>query len=102
MDHFVSETPGIMTVIANGPTKSSIKIRPGLNIDLRVVPEESYGAALNYFTGSKEHNVVIRRRANKKGLTLNEYGLFKVGQGSREEARKGGQARGGQKRRRNI
>jgi len=79
MDEFVSKTPGIMTVIANGPTKSSIKIRPGLNIDLRVVPAESYGAALNYFTGSKEHNVVIRARANKLGLTLNEYGLFKIG-----------------------
>ena len=67
-----------MTVIAHGPTKSSIKIKPGLNIDLRVVPKESYGAALNYFTGSKDHNVVIRARANKLGLTLNEYGLFKV------------------------
>jgi len=78
MQEFVLHTPGIMTVIANGPTKSSIKIRPGINVDLRVVPAESYGAALNYFTGSKEHNVVIRARANKKGLTLNEYGLFKL------------------------
>ncbi len=78
MDEFVSKTPGIMTVIAHGATKSSIKVKPGLNIDLRVVPKESYGAALNYFTGSKEHNVVIRARANKLGLTLNEYGLFKV------------------------
>ena len=82
MDEFVSKTPGLMTVIANGPTKSSIKIRPGLNIDLRVVPAESYGAALNYFTGSKEHNVVIRARANRLGLTLNEYGLFKITEGS--------------------
>ena len=81
MDEFVKKTPGLMTVIANGPTKSSIKIRPGLNVDLRVVPMESYGAALNYFTGSKEHNVVIRARANKLGLTLNEYGLFKIGKG---------------------
>jgi len=82
MDEFVTKTPGIMTVIANGPTKSSIKIKPGINIDLRVVPAESYGAALNYFTGSKEHNVVIRARANKLGLTLNEYGLFKIKAGS--------------------
>ncbi len=82
MDEFVSKTPGIMTVIAHGPTKSSIKIKPGINIDLRVVPAESYGAALNYFTGSKEHNVVIRARANKLGLTLNEYGLFKIKTGS--------------------
>jgi DNA polymerase (family 10) len=78
MEEFVSKTPGIMTVIAHGATKSSIKIKPGINIDLRVVPKESYGAALNYFTGSKEHNVVIRARANKLGLTLNEYGLFKI------------------------
>jgi DNA polymerase (family 10) len=82
MKEFVSKTPGLMTVIANGPTKSSIKIKPGLNIDLRVVPKESYGAALNYFTGSKDHNVVIRARANKLGLTLNEYGLFKIKKGS--------------------
>jgi DNA polymerase (family 10) len=78
MDEFVKKTPGIMTIIAHGPTKSSIKIKPGINIDLRVVPAESYGAALNYFTGSKDHNVIIRARAIKKGLTLNEYGLFKV------------------------
>ena len=82
MDEFVSKTSGIMTVVAHGPTKSSIKIKPGINIDLRVVPAESYGAALNYFTGSKEHNVVIRARANKLGLTLNEYGLFKIKAGS--------------------
>jgi DNA polymerase (family 10) len=82
MDEFVTKTPGIMTVIAHGATKSSIKIKPGINIDLRVVPAESYGAALNYFTGSKEHNVVIRARANKLGLTLNEYGLFKIKAGS--------------------
>jgi DNA polymerase (family 10) len=82
MEDFVKKTPGIMTVIAHGPTKSSIKIKPGINIDLRVVPAESYGAALNYFTGSKEHNVVIRARANKLGLTLNEYGLFKIKAGS--------------------
>jgi DNA polymerase (family 10) len=78
MDEFVSRTPGLMTVIAHGTTKSSIKIKPGINVDLRVVPAESYGAALNYFTGSKDHNVVIRARAIKRGLTLNEYGLFKV------------------------
>jgi DNA polymerase (family 10) len=77
MDYFASETPGIMAIIAHGATKSSIKIKPGINIDLRVVPAESYGSALNYFTGSKEHNIVIRARAIKKGLKLNEYGLFK-------------------------
>jgi DNA polymerase (family 10) len=91
MDYFVSRIQGIMTVITHGSTKSSIKIRPGLNIDLRVVPKESYGAALNYFTGSKEHNVVIRARANKLGLTLNEYGLFKVNKkGEKTETRVAG------------
>ena len=91
MDHFVSKIPGIMTVIAHGPTKSSIKIKPGLNIDLRVVPKESYGAALNYFTGSKDHNVAIRSLAIKKGLTLNEYGLFKVNKkGEKTETRVAG------------
>ena len=91
MNEFVKKTPGLMTVIANGPTKSSIKIKPGLNIDLRVVPKESYGAALNYFTGSKDHNVVIRARANKFGLTLNEYGLFKVNKkGEKTETRVAG------------
>lgn len=82
MGSFVKKTPGLMAVIAHGPTKSSIKIKPGINIDLRVVPAESYGAALNYFTGSKDHNVVIRKRANDLGLTLNEYGLFKIKAGS--------------------
>jgi DNA polymerase (family 10) len=91
MDYFTSKIPDIMTVIAHGPTKSSIKIRPGLNIDLRVVPKESYGAALNYFTGSKDHNVVIRSLAIKKGLTLNEYGLFKVNKkGEKTELRVAG------------
>lgn len=91
MDYFISRTPDIMTVIAHGETKSSIKVRPGLNIDLRVVPKESYGAALNYFTGSKEHNVVIRARANELGLTLNEYGLFKVNKkGEKTEMRVAG------------
>jgi DNA polymerase (family 10) len=87
MDNFVEKTSGIMTVIANGATKASIKIKPGINVDLRVVPKESYGAALNYFTGSKDHNVAIRQRALKKGLTLNEYGLFKIGKGGEKEGK---------------
>ena len=82
MDRFVKETPGIMTVIAHGGTKSSIKVRPGVNIDLRVVPADAYGAAIVYFTGSKDHNVAIRRRAQSLGLTLNEYGLFRIKPGS--------------------
>lgn len=76
MDYFVS-MPGVVRVYAHGETKSAIKLKSGLDVDLRVVPEESYGAALNYFTGSKDHNVALREIAAKKGLKLNEYGLFR-------------------------
>ncbi len=69
--------PEVVNVIAEGPTKSSVKLRAGINVDLRVVPEKSYGAALNYFTGSKDHNVAMRQAALNKGWKLNEYGLFK-------------------------
>ncbi len=63
-------------VQAQGPTKASILVGNNLQIDLRVVPEESFGAALQYFTGSKEHNVVLRNIAKDKGYKLNEYGVF--------------------------
>ena len=77
MQKFIS-MPDVVNVIAHGPTKSSIKLKSGLNVDLRVVPADSYGAALNYFTGSKDHNVVLRKIAISKGLKLNEYGLFEA------------------------
>jgi len=64
-------------VLARGDTKQRVRLRSGLEMDLRVVPEESYGAAMQYFTGSKEHNIVVRRRAQDRGLKLNEYGLFR-------------------------
>ncbi len=64
-------------VLARGGTKQRVWLRSGLEMDLRVVPDESYGAALQYFTGSKEHNIVIRRRAQERGFKLNEYGLFR-------------------------
>ncbi len=76
MDHFVS-MPDIVKVAAHGATKSSVKLKSGLNIDLRVVEGRSYGAALNYFTGSKDHNVALRQIAMAKGWKLSEYGLFK-------------------------
>ncbi len=76
MKHFV-KTPGIVRILAEGPTKSSVRLASGLQVDLRVVPEESYGAALNYFTGSKEHNVALRQLAINHGWKLNEYGLYK-------------------------
>ncbi|MDI6733996.1 MAG: DNA polymerase/3'-5' exonuclease PolX [Patescibacteria group bacterium] len=75
MDYFVS-MPEAVHIYACGDTKSAVKLRNGLDVDLRVVDEKSYGAALNYFTGSKAHNVALREIALKKGLKLNEYGLF--------------------------
>ncbi|HEC88245.1 MAG TPA: DNA polymerase/3'-5' exonuclease PolX [Thermoplasmata archaeon] len=64
-------------VLAKGITKSSIRLKSGVQVDLRVVEKESFGSALQYFTGSKEHNVELRKIAIKKGYKLNEYGLFK-------------------------
>ncbi|MBI5757997.1 MAG: DNA polymerase/3'-5' exonuclease PolX [Planctomycetales bacterium] len=64
-------------VLARGETKQRVRLKGGLEMDLRVVPEKSYGAAMQYFTGSKEHNIVIRRRAQERGLKLNEYGIFR-------------------------
>src|SRR5581483_5980908 len=69
--------PQVARVLGRGDTKASVKVADGLQIDLRVVPEESFGAALLYFTGSKAHNVALRQRAMKKKLKLNEYGLFR-------------------------
>lgn len=65
------------SVLARGDTKQRVRLKSGLEMDLRVVPDESYGAALVYFTGSKEHNIVLRRRAQERGLKLNEYGVYR-------------------------
>jgi DNA polymerase (family 10) len=75
MDAFVA-VQGAARVIAHGDRKSSIIVDGGLQVDLRVVPLEAWGAAMIYFTGSKAHNVRIREMAVRKGLKLNEYGLF--------------------------
>ncbi|TSC95123.1 MAG: DNA polymerase (family X) [Parcubacteria group bacterium Licking1014_1] len=75
-DFFVS-LPGIKKIWAKGPTKSSVHLEDGFDIDLRIVKEESFGSALQYFTGSKEHNIATRKIAVGKGLKLNEYGVFK-------------------------
>jgi DNA polymerase (family 10) len=82
MDAFTSLS-GMLRVIARGPTKSSVVTRDGIQVDLRVVAPDEFGAALQYFTGSKEHNVKVREHAVKMGLKLSEYGLFKVGSGER-------------------
>ena len=79
MDAFVS-APEVERVIANGQTKSSVIVERGLQIDLRVVAPAQFGAAMMYFTGSKEHNVRMRGLALKRKLLLNEYGLFRVGE----------------------
>lgn len=73
-----TELPLVGEVIAGGPAKTSIRTTTGLQVDLRVVPPESWGAALQYFTGSKEHNIRVREIAVRKGLKLSEYGLFRA------------------------
>jgi DNA polymerase (family 10) len=65
----------VAEVMARGDTKSSVRLADGLQVDLRLVPPESFGAALLYFTGSKEHNIELRRVANDQGMSLSEYGL---------------------------
>ncbi len=64
-------------VLQRGDTKCRVRLSSGMEMDVRVVPDECYGAALQYFTGSKEHNIVVRRRAQDRGLKLSEWGLFK-------------------------
>ena len=80
---FFTSQPGILKVIAKGETKASVLLEGGIQSDLRVVSDAEYPFALMYFTGSKEHNIVMRQRAIERGLRLNEYGLFR----SKEETR---------------
>ena len=77
MDTFVAH-PRVERILGHGDTKSSVRVRGGYQVDLRVVPRESRGAALQYFTGSKAHNIELRDRALQRGLTLNEYGLTRL------------------------
>ncbi len=69
--------PQVREILAAGDTKGSVVLHNGLQVDLRVVPAESYGAALHYFTGSKAHNIKIRTIARERGLKINEYGIFR-------------------------
>jgi DNA polymerase (family 10) len=80
---FFTSQPGILNVIAKGETKASVLLQGGIQSDLRVVSDAEFPFALMYFTGSKEHNIVMRQRAIERGLRLNEYGLFR----SKEETR---------------
>jgi DNA polymerase (family 10) len=80
MDHLAAYGGGAQ-LIGRGDTKLSVRLARGLQLDLRVVPTESFGAALQYFTGSKDHNVILRGMAKDRGLKINEYGVFRVGPG---------------------
>ncbi len=72
----LSEYENVAQIIVHGPTRTTVVLRSGLQVDVRAVPEESYGAALLYFTGSKAHNIALRGLANRHDWKLNEYGLF--------------------------
>jgi len=82
MDAFTGHED-VAEVIARGPTKSSVRLRSGLQADLRLVEEASFGAALAYFTGSKAHNIAIRERAHARGLKVSEYAVEEVESGRR-------------------
>ena len=75
--NFFTQQPGIIKVLAKGETKASVLLEGGIQSDLRVVSDSEFPFALMYFTGSKEHNIVMRQRAIERGLRLNEYGLFR-------------------------
>jgi DNA polymerase (family 10) len=76
MDHLANYEE-VRSIIVRGDTKMSLRLKMGVQVDLRVVAAESFGAALQYFTGSKEHNIVVRGRAKLRGLKINEYGVFR-------------------------
>lgn len=81
MDFFV-KMPEVQDTLVKGPTKTSVRLKIGMDADVRVLPPESFGAALQYFTGDKYHNVALRELAIKQGYKLNEYGLFPARGGS--------------------
>jgi DNA polymerase (family X) len=77
IEHII-KLPGLMEIIARGENKVSFRLRSGMQVDVRLLPPESFGAAMQYFTGSKAHNVALRQRALKMGYTLSEYSLAKL------------------------
>lgn len=83
MDYFV-QFPGVELVIAKGKTKASIQLKDGPQVDLRVIDASCFGAALVYFTGSKQHNVKIRTKAKAKSYKISEYGVFRISKAGRE------------------
>jgi DNA polymerase (family 10) len=88
MDRFVGYDE-VSEVVSKGDTRSTVRLRSGMQVDLRVLPQVSYGAALHYFTGSKAHNIAVRKLGVKRGLKINEYGVFRgderVAGGTEEE-----------------
>ena len=74
---WLARYPEIARAAATGPTRATVVLRSGLQVDLRVVAAQSFGAALHYFTGSKAHNIAIRRMGQERGLKINEYGVFR-------------------------
>ncbi|MCI4358516.1 MAG: helix-hairpin-helix domain-containing protein [Thermoplasmata archaeon] len=72
-----AKLPGVRQIVVKGETKCTVILDPGIQVDLRVVPPESFGAALQYFTGSKDHNVRLRTWARERGLKINEYGVLR-------------------------
>lgn len=85
IEYFTTQA-GVLNVSAKGETKASVILAGGIQADLRVVTDEEYPFALAYFTGSKEHNIVMRQRAIQRGLRLNEYGLFRSSEETRDPA----------------
>ncbi len=83
-EHFLRH-PKVAEIIAKGENKISVRLTTGIQVDLRMLDPESYGAAMQYFTGSKAHNVVLRERAKRMGYRLNEYGLFVENKADNEE-----------------
>ncbi len=80
MEHFTA-FESVERVVLAGDTRGAVVLRSGLEVDLRIVPRRSFGAALHYFTGSKEHNVAVRQMAQRQGLRVNEWGVFRLPEG---------------------
>jgi DNA polymerase (family 10) len=74
----IATLPGVADVLARGENKTSVRLRTGMQVDVRLLPPESFGAAMQYFTGSKGHNIALRQRALKMGYTLSEYALARL------------------------
>lgn len=95
MDHFTAYPTAARVEIA-GPTRGTIVLRSGLSVDLRILPRRSYGAALHYFTGSKAHNIAVRKLGIERGLRISEYGIFRVGRGEKK-GKEAGERIGGER-----